>query len=202
MANCLYGTNGTSGFDTTSEFTSIDYNLNHDNLLFQLIPTVYRNIKVYRYIQSAWQSLKNFHSSVFLRDREILLTEIRITGQRMVLEAWLRVFYGNCDIQIINQSSELDIMYLYRDGESGDVEDDTFIFRHSEIGDATTAGSGFPNTEEDQEYLLTRREAIPEEDFLVLIPAQVINSGVSNREIEAIVDRYKFMGTTYTIEII
>lgn len=202
MANCLYGTSGTAGFSTLSEFTGVDYNLNHDKLLFQLLPSVYRNTRIYRYIQSAWQSLKNFHQSTFLPDREVLLTEIRVTGQKMVLEAWLRVFYGNCDINIINQLSELDIMYLYRKGESGDVADDTYIFRHSEIGDATTSGSGFPNTEDDQEYILRREEAIPDVDFIVEIPAIVINSGISNSEIEAIIDRYKYMGTTYRIEII
>lgn len=199
MANCLVGTNGTAGFSLISEFTGVSYGLDHDILLFQLLPSKYRNVKIYRYIQSSWQSLKNFWNNTFLVDREKIQTEIRITGQRMILEAWLRVVYGNCSINIVNQAAELDLIYLYRNGETGDILDDTFIFRQSEYG--TNGTAGFPNTADDQEYVLTRSEAIPDVDFIVEIPSLVINSGISSNEIEAIVDRYKFMGTTYKIEI-
>jgi hypothetical protein len=185
------GSDGTSGMiEPYSHLNGVSYELDHDQLLYQLLPKIYRKEKIYKYIRSVYNSLQSYWG-IFLKDRTQLLREVRITGQTIILEAWLRDIFDDCSINIINASAIVDIEYIYKLGESGDVDDDVFIFRKDEI---------IPLV--DNTYIFTRNEVIPEFDFIVEVPNVLINSGVTVREIEAIVDRYKYMGTTYQVVII
>jgi hypothetical protein len=185
------GTNGTSGngIYLYSHLTGVSYEIDSDKWLFQLLPPKFSKGNSFKYIRCIFNALNTFHNR-FLKERVQYLKEIRITGQKMILEKWLNDYFKTEGIVIINGNSVFTNTYLYQMGESGDVDDDTFLYQQGET----------PLS--DQVYLFTIPEAIPDFDFKVEVPSQLINSGVSVREIEAVVDRYKYMGVTYEVLIV
>lgn len=129
----------------------------------------------------------------FLNDRTNAIIETAVNGQTMVLEKYLNMIFDptNETIQIINTVSNFETFYAYKRTETPSAGDDIFIYRRGEVIPLTGT----------QEYVFKKEEIQLNYDFQVLIPA-ALAVFLNLQIIGAIVDRYKFSGTTYIIRII
>lgn len=178
-----------------SETTGIDYDINHNNLLFDNIPIairifIYDTImkpRYFKYLQVVFDSLKTMWLS-FLNYRYDTIQETRITGQTIVLEKWLQIFFNNSDIHIVSATATFNLNFLYRKSEH---LDESYIARES--GDITV---------DPQLYLFTKDESVLQFDFTVEVPLALINTGITIDQIKSQVDKYKYLGTLYNVVVI
>jgi len=182
--------------DTTiSEFTGLSYNLDHNFIAFNNLPSYYRYIETYRILQSMSGASQLFWDNSFLPKRDTLLQDIHITSQTIVLEAYLneKFDFTNRNITIINSQTLLESHFIYNDGEIGDVEEPfTYIYNEGEI----------PVDDERNTYLYNLEEVILNHDFEVRVPQSVIDSGFTQDQIKVVIDKYKSLGTIYVVTII
>ncbi len=182
-----------------SETTDIDFNINHDNLLFDSIPSALRiysydegtngiviyKAKYFKYLQVVFESLTNMWLS-FLNYRKNTIQQTRISGQRIVLEKWLQIKFSNPNIQIVSATLDFAQVYIFRRSENVN----TYLFRDGETPTSP------------QPYLFRKDEATLKYDFTVKVPVELINTGVTIDQLNAEVEKYKFLGSLYTIVVI
>lgn len=173
-----------------SHLTGVSYDIFIDKLLSNLLPTIYRTESVFNYIRCIFNTLNLFWYNQFITTRIDLIQETRVNGTKIVLEKWLREYFDNNLINIVNSTSEVDLTYIYQEDEAGSIQDNSYIYLRGE------------SPLSDQVYIFKKSEAIVEFDFIVEIPSDVISSGNSITEIKAIVDKFKYMGTSYEIVVI
>ena len=109
----------------------------------------------------------------------------------MVLECWLNEYFKTTGIEIVNTFSTFENTYIYRDTEIGDIADSNqYLYRD---GEALLS---------DQVYLFNQSEVNTDFDFVVNVPAALINGGVTIQSIKSVVNKYKYMGVTFEVVII
>jgi hypothetical protein len=168
----------------------MNYNLNHDRLIFDNLPNKLRKRKIFCLIRSIFSALVTVYNN-FLAFKDQTNFDIKINCQTIILEKYLQVKFSNVDIQILNSSFIFQQNYLYKKNEIGNSISSSFVRKKNE----STSGNS-------QIYLLKKSEAIINFDFVVKIPLAVINTGITLDQIESVVDQYKKIGTKYDIEII
>jgi hypothetical protein len=184
----MAGTNGE--IPTYSELTGVSYIIKYERLVFDLLPKRYRKIKFYKYLLSSVYSLFKYWKFYFLPYRESSLREIRINSSTIVLEHWLNYTFNRTDIEIINSGFVASLTYIYRKGEVGDASNqNSYIYRKGETNPTP------------QIYTFTKAEVALDTDFVVKIPQALLNTGVTQNQILAIVDKYVALGVTYKIEV-
>ena len=185
-----FSTSGEGNITDISLSTNISFNINFEWLNWNLLPNYYRKIKNFTLINCLLEPLKSFWNFNFLKYREETLKELRVTGQKIVLESYLRRKYNNCSIQIINNFSTVSLQYIYTSSETAENNNfNTYLYQKGET----------PTS--NQLYIYNKSETSPQSDFEVIIPQDLINQGVTVAEIGAIVDRYKALGVKYIIKI-
>jgi hypothetical protein len=174
-----------------SETTGINYTINYEKIVFDLLPKRYRKIKLFKFILTSVYSLYSFWNNNFLVYRENSLREIRINSQTIVLEHYLNFFYNQTEIEILNTSFEISQTFIYKKDEIGDASNlNSYLYNQ-----ATTSGLS------PQIYLYNRFEVQIEEDFTVRVPQSLLNTGVTQQQIKSLIDKYTVLGVTYKIVV-
>jgi hypothetical protein len=184
----MAGTNGE--IPTYSELTGVSYLIKYERLVFDLLPKRYRKIKLYKYLLTSIYSLYRFWNYIFLPYRESSLREIRINSSTIVLEHWLNYTFNTSNIEIINTSYVIGLTYIYRKGETGDASNlQTFIYRKGESNPTP------------QVFIYRKTEFESDVDFTVKIPQTLLDTGVTQNQIIAIIDKYVALGVIYKIVV-
>lgn len=175
--------------DTKSNRSNFKYPFNPLIMLNDILPIIRRKTKIFNYIAVPFKYMWNFYLE-FLEYRYQTLFITAPTGQTIVLERLLNLLFDpNGQIIIVNLASNFQTLYVYRDGEQLPTGEQNFIYRRDEVLPIDGV----------QPYLFRKNEVELNFDFKILIPAALIGS-LNLAQIGAIVDLYKFTGTTYTIE--
>lgn len=173
-----------------SPINGLDYRLDHSFVAFNLLPQYYKYLTNFRLLQSTANQNQLFWNNVFLNNRLELQQQTYITGQTATLEGYLNEKFDFIDrrIEIINANVLLNQVNLYRKGEKGDVNDQTFLFNKTGETDPVPT------------FLFNKNEVILEFDFKILVPNELISLGLDINQLKVVVDKYKTVGTIYTIE--
>lgn len=175
-----------------SPFTGLNYNIDFSFIAFNLLPNYYRHLTNYRICQTVANTNQLFHDNKFLTDRFLLSQKTYVTGQTIVLEAFLNELFDITlrRIEIINTQSLLNQVFLYNKGEAGNIGNmGTFLYNKDELSD-----SDVRNT-----YLYNKHEVILDVDFTINVPIDLINAGLDINNLKYVVDYYKTVGTIYSI---
>ncbi len=175
--------------DTKSNRSNFKYPFNPLIMLNDVLPIIRRKSKIFNYLSVPFKYLWNFYLQ-FLEYRYQALFITAPTGQTIVLERLLNLLFDPTGrILIVNLASNFQTLYVYRDGEQLPTGEQNFIYR----SDETIPMDGV------QQYLFRKNEVELNFDFKILIPFDLIVL-LNLAQVAAIVDMYKFAGTTYTIE--
>lgn len=198
------GTNGTAGISIYSNSNGVSYDINYNQLLFDLLPKRYRQIKLFKYLASGFSGLYSFWNSLFLSYRDNTLSEIKINSQSIVLSFYIEQEFDLTGVYIENPVvSDLNT-YLYQGGKLIDDEIDPSDLRNTYLYQG-----GFPETDENNStsglntYLYQGGYPLRDElnnndyDFYIMIPT--IYSSIPTQPIIAYVNKYIIFGMTFEI---
>jgi len=174
----------------TSNRNNFKYEFDWLLALKDLMPILRKDIKTFSYFSVPFRTLWNSYLGFLsLRCETLYLTAAN--GQTIKLEKLLNDLFDPIDTGILieNIGSNFRSFIIYKDGEQPSIGNDTYIYQRSEI--IPPSGT--------QKYLYNKSEVEVNEDFTVLIPSAIypiLNIG----QIEAVLNKYKFVGTIYKIE--
>jgi hypothetical protein len=171
---------------------NVSYKVNFPRLVFDLLPIKLRKRKFFNLLCALVAPLRELNDS-FLNYIDQIEYEMSITGETAVLERHLRNYYTNEGINIVNTSYIFQQFYLYSRSEIGDTSNsNNYLYRKSE----TLANP------EEQVYISSKSSADVAYDFKVEIPNELIAGGVTIPEVEAIVNKYRSLGTIFKVEVV
>lgn len=167
---------------------SVDWNL----LCVDWLPDRMRKNIILNYL-SVINNYLDIEWLAFLQYRYNTLLETAVNGQTIVLEKYLNVLFDPSDeqIRIVNTVSNFETLYVYNRNEAPSQGDDIYIYRKGE----TIPFDG------NQEYVFRKSEIELNFDFVVEIPNSIAIF-LNLSQVDAVVKRYKFAGTTYAIKIV
>ncbi len=175
-----------------SPFTGLDYRLDNSFIAFNLLPQYYRHLVNYRMVQTVANGSQLFWDNKFLPERFDFSQQLNITGQTIVLEAYLNEIFDFTErrIEIINAQTLLNPIFIYKNGEEGNVGNlGNFIYNKDELTDFDVQNS----------YLYKKKEVVLDYDFEVKVPNELITLGLDINNLKSIVDKYKTVGTIYNV---
>jgi hypothetical protein len=205
MSFCTYtdkdniGKQGTSGYVVPqySTTTGFDYTVDWSNFMFNLIPSMYRpyfdgtiwkRLRLFKYIQVIISQLQLLYDSIFLAFRYDQLYLSNVNATTIVLEKYLRDKYSDCGIYITNNYQQADLTYLFNRNEI-QQNINNYIYNPSE--------TPLP----EQIYLYGRQELTPNTDFTVYVPAYIIDSGIATEQfLRALIQQYIYMTISFNIQ--
>ena len=175
--------------------SGIDYTIEFDRFLFNILPTIYRpykdgsiwrRLKLFKFISVVYGQLQLLYDSDFLVFRKDQLYLSNVNCQTIVLEKYLRDRFSNCNILIKNNFTQADVLYLFnREEVQQGIKN--FIYNPSEVNP-------------DQIYLYNGVELTPEYDVSIWVPAYIIDSGLATEDmIRSIVNQWVYSTIKFNI---
>lgn len=205
MSFCIYydedGLNGVTASATYSvpqfsPLSGLDYFIDFGQFMFNLIPSMYRpyfdgtiwkRLKLFKYLQVIFGQLQLNYDSNFLVFRKEQLYLSNVNAQTIVLEKYLRDKYNDCGIIIENNFTQADVTYIYKKEEI-QLGVENYIYNPIET----------PLT--DQIYLFNSSELVPENDFTVYVPAYIIETGIASEQfLRALIQQYIYIIIKFNI---
>ena len=169
------------------------YDLGIDSTVSRLIPSAFRNPKIYEWVRSFTYPLVEINTE-FKTFAEEKILEAKMSSQTMLLE-----HYINYKFKSLFPNPDTDFVSIKHSGEIADAtfnKDETppshlTVFSSTEVGEVT------PSIYFDYED----RSAYPQ-DFRVALPISIQGNETLVRGIAAIVDKYKIDTKKYDITYI
>lgn len=171
------------------KYTNLSYDVDWDIFIFDNLPVKFRQVKIFKYLSVVFNGVKESYNK-FIQDREDVLILQNVNGQTIVLEKYLQDLYGDSGIYIENSGSLAQTKYLYKPSETPQELEETNLYDSVEFATQPI---------DRQTYLSSKSEIETGVDFIVYVPFLTLqNLRVS--QIEAVVDKYRFVGTIYKVE--
>ena len=152
-----------------------NYDINFKKIVQQLLGSLLRKPVRVSWLTALLKPLRSLHDQ-FLSFTDLKAYEIKWNGQTIVLEKMLQNKFGP-GIYILNNASALDSLL---------------------IGDGVDTGGSFGDGSDIDSYIGEDYNP-PITNFTVCVPAAII---FVQSEMEAWINKYKFIGTTYNIVIV
>ena len=171
------------------KFPKLSYEVDWELMIFDNIPVKFREIIIYTYLATIFNSVNTYYTQ-FLKDRDEYLKLQNVNGQTIVLEAYLQDYFQENSIYIENSSLFAETRYLFKPTETPQVLDEVNLYDQPEFDTVPSV---------DKTYLFSKAEVDSGYDFIVYVPFTVLQF-TSIAQIEGIIERYRFVGTTYKVE--
>ncbi len=157
------------------------FDINHINLTYQLLPTIWRQLILPRYIYAAFKGARDvWDRFVVLRNQT--LYDLNFNGQVHNLTHVLNETFDAQNWQItITDAADVDFVYI---GTRQEPFNDLYVGTRSEPFNGV--------------YVGTRQEYTSANSFIINIP----NTGIDQDALRALVDKYRVAGKTYSINVL
>jgi hypothetical protein len=177
-----------------SPVTNLEYIIDFDYVAFANLPTYYRRLINFRILQVINSSKQTHFDNTFKNDKDILYTQTYVSNSRLSLEAYINDYFNTTGITIVNSQKLLEDVILYRDQfEIGDISSNqTYLYQIDELLDPE---------DELNTHLYNKLEVNLDSDFYVNVPSSLLLT-ITQKQIEAFVEKYKSVGTIYQIVIV
>lgn len=193
----------------------MNYSLNHARLIFDELPKKFRKIRMFQFLVACLSELVNMYN-IFLEyiyystqtanpsayysagtsgldftgySNVNNYANVNTTGVTIVLQKFLQLYYHDSTIHIVNTSYVINQVYLYN--LNLEKYSNIYLYRSSEPQAGTNGTSGT--------YLYSMNEINTNVDFVVYVPSYLFNNNVLLNQIHQLIDKYKIIGTIYSV---